>query len=70
MYRAEYGISNDRISGQERGKTMIWTSLEFALICGEMLIEPAMALEFPEIVQAVKDRVTRDEMRDLFRELI
>ena len=49
---------------------MIWTSLEFALICGEMLIEPAMALEFPEIVQAVKDRVTRDEMRELFRELI
>jgi hypothetical protein len=49
---------------------MIWTSLEFALICGEMLIEPGMALEFPEIAQAIKDRVTREEMRELFRELI
>jgi hypothetical protein len=45
---------------------MKWTTLYFELLCGEMLIEPQLALEVPEIVQAIKDRVTEEEMRKLF----
>ena len=50
--------------------TLIWgctvTKTDFISICGEFLIDVGLALEEPQVVQALKDGKTYGEMEQIF----